>query len=298
MSVYRILGGIYISSVEPLYKGLDIRNDHGIEYIISVQKQSIPEFYTKDPYRHLQISVDDDEKSNIIAFFEQTNRFICFALYGNSDQTPDTAKAAKHKSNILIHCNAGCSRSPTILAAFLMKYYQMSLKVALYAMKRVKSDVCPNDTFLHQLKLYEELGCQDSTKILEGIPTYKQMVLELGCDNHEALVKSDDLYGDDSTNINVSSVLRCRRCRGMLANSTSFIPHEPPSGDKDKQAFFVKNAFKSKRVRNIQRGANECTHYFVEPLKWMQPELSLSELEAVENGWSQQFTCRKLRLMK
>ncbi|KAG7696358.1 hypothetical protein KL933_004734 [Ogataea haglerorum] len=239
MSVYRILGGIYISSVEPLDKGSDIRKEHGIEYIISVQKQSVPELYVKAPYRHLQIPVDDDEKSNIISFFEQTNRFICFALYGNYNQVPNTAKLAKHKSSILIHCNAGCCRSPTVLAAFLMKYYQMSLKVALYAMKRVKSDVCPNNSFLRQLKLYEELGCQDSPKILRGIPIYKQMVLELGYDNHEAIVKSDDFYGDESTNFDVTSVLRCKRCRITLANSASFIPHEPPSDDKDKQAVFM-----------------------------------------------------------
>ncbi|KAG7857363.1 hypothetical protein KL939_003251 [Ogataea angusta] len=213
MSLYRVLGGIYISSAEPLYEGLDISMGHGIEHVISVQKQSVPESYTKTPYRHLQIPVDDDETSNIIAFFEQTNRFICFALYGNPDQIPKTAKLAKHKSKILIHCNAGCSRSPAILAAFLMKYYQMSLKVALYAMRRVKPNVRPNDNFLRQLKLYEELRCQDNPKILSSIPIYKQLVLELGCNNYEDILESDDLYGDEATNVDVSSVLRCKRCR-------------------------------------------------------------------------------------
>ena len=65
----------------------------------------------------------------------------------------DTALRAKNGTGrILIHCQAGMSRSPTIVAAYLMKRRHMSLMQALKQIVDVRPQVCPNYGFIQQLK--------------------------------------------------------------------------------------------------------------------------------------------------
>ena len=65
----------------------------------------------------------------------------------------ETALRAKNNTGrILVHCSAGMSRSPTIVAAFLMKRRQMTLMQALKQIVDVRPQVCPNPGFIQQLK--------------------------------------------------------------------------------------------------------------------------------------------------
>lgn len=54
-----------------------------------------------------------------------------------------------------VHCAAGVSRSPTIVLAYLMKYYEITLKEALYLVKLKRPIICPNRGFIKQLLEYE-----------------------------------------------------------------------------------------------------------------------------------------------
>ena len=58
----------------------------------------------------------------------------------------------KGTGKILVHCSAGISRSPTVVAAYLMKRKGMSLKAALGQIIRVRPQISPNAGFLRQLK--------------------------------------------------------------------------------------------------------------------------------------------------
>ncbi|KAI6113431.1 protein-tyrosine phosphatase-like protein [Pisolithus croceorrhizus] len=65
----------------------------------------------------------------------------------------DKALASKKgKGKILVHCSAGISRSPMVVAAYLMKRKGMTLKEALGKIIRVRPQVSPNAGFLQQLK--------------------------------------------------------------------------------------------------------------------------------------------------
>ncbi|KAG2359396.1 protein-tyrosine phosphatase-like protein [Suillus spraguei] len=55
-------------------------------------------------------------------------------------------------NQVLVHCVAGVSRSPTIIAAYLISRCSMSLKDALGLLVRARSVVCPRPGFIAQLK--------------------------------------------------------------------------------------------------------------------------------------------------
>ena len=67
-------------------------------------------------------------------------------------------KALRSKNNtgrIFIHCSAGISRSPMVVAAYLMKRRNMSLKAALKQIIQTRPQISPNPGFLQQLKELE-----------------------------------------------------------------------------------------------------------------------------------------------
>jgi len=57
---------------------------------------------------------------------------------------------------VLVHCQAGVSRSPTVIANYLMTHQNASLEQALTHLKRRRSIVAPNDGFLQQLRAQEK----------------------------------------------------------------------------------------------------------------------------------------------
>lgn len=71
----------------------------------------------------------------------------------------DTAIIEKG-SNVLIHCLAGVSRSPTIVTAYLMHKKKLRFKEALAIIKQTRPFVNPNPGFIEQLKLFREMGYQ------------------------------------------------------------------------------------------------------------------------------------------
>lgn len=66
----------------------------------------------------------------------------------------------KKNGNILIHCKKGHRRSASLVTAFLMKYYQMSFKNALYYVQHRRKDVLyiqpKNIGLFKSLHIYEE----------------------------------------------------------------------------------------------------------------------------------------------
>ncbi|TFK66376.1 phosphatases II [Pluteus cervinus] len=84
---------------------------------------------------------------------------------------------------ILVHCSAGVSRSPTIIAAYLIKRQGLTLKQALGLMIRARPIVCPNSGFLEQLKEMEiEARGECSMQDVDELPKKKEDRLKLVAD--------------------------------------------------------------------------------------------------------------------
>ncbi|KAF5373322.1 hypothetical protein D9615_007423 [Tricholomella constricta] len=83
-------------------------------------------------------------------------------------------ESAAKKGKILVHCSAAVSRSPTIVAAYLMKHCGMTLKDALGLIVRARPAVCPNSGFIQQLKELD-LKLHGSLSLeVESLPSRKE----------------------------------------------------------------------------------------------------------------------------
>lgn len=87
------------------------------------------------------INISDTFEQYVEKFFDETHNFI--------------EEARRNKCNILVHCKAGISRSPTIAIAYLMKWKQLHLQDAYDFVKKCRPQISPNLNFIGQLMNYE-----------------------------------------------------------------------------------------------------------------------------------------------
>lgn len=57
---------------------------------------------------------------------------------------------------VLVHCQAGISRSATVCIAYLIRYHHLSLVAAHGVVKAAREIICPNAGFLNQLQQWEQ----------------------------------------------------------------------------------------------------------------------------------------------
>ncbi|PCH39447.1 hypothetical protein WOLCODRAFT_85674 [Wolfiporia cocos MD-104 SS10] len=91
--------------------------------------------------RH-QIDLDDTEDADILGHLVSAISFI-------------EAELEKERG-VLVHCQAGVSRSATIVAAYLMYAQHIDVETAMGMIRNVRPYVQPNPGFLRQLEVFHE----------------------------------------------------------------------------------------------------------------------------------------------
>ena len=87
-------------------------------------------------FQYLKINLNDYIEDSILPYIDQCMEFI----NDNNDK------------KIFIHCNAGVSRSPSIVIAYLIKGLNYSFKEAYDLVKSKRKIIKPNDKFMDELK--------------------------------------------------------------------------------------------------------------------------------------------------
>lgn len=95
------------------------------------------EKHFEDSFGYLQLDLEDIIEEDITRFFE-----VCYNFIQNSGR-------------VFIHCNAGVSRSPSIVISYIMKKNNVSFKEAYEYVKSCRPCIFPNESFVEQLKSYE-----------------------------------------------------------------------------------------------------------------------------------------------
>lgn len=119
---------------------------------------------------------------------------------------------------------------------------------ALALIRRTRAFVAPNPGFLEQLELYHRVQCAAA---LEAQPAYRQWEYrqELELRTISGLAPRRVYYR--ALEDGAEALLRCRKCRRVLADSRSLVDH----------------------------GGSGCAHRWVEPVEWMQAELAKGAVE-------------------
>ncbi|KAG2147985.1 protein-tyrosine phosphatase-like protein [Suillus clintonianus] len=108
----------------------------GITHIISIGRAPVCPNHPHVQYHRLQLL--DKDASSIYTAIDRANQVI--------------TDARNNGGKVLVHCVAGVSRSPTIIAAYLISRCSVSLKDALGLLVRARPAVCPRQGFIAQLK--------------------------------------------------------------------------------------------------------------------------------------------------
>lgn len=104
----------------------------------------------EDQFSYMNIPVDDNPNADLAAWFPESNAFI------------DTVR--ENHGKVLVHCQAGVSRSATICLAYLMYTAKVGLETAFEHIKSRRSVISPNLNFMRQLENYEkEIKSHDGT---------------------------------------------------------------------------------------------------------------------------------------
>eukprot|EP01102_Stenamoeba_stenopodia_P021960 TRINITY_DN8987_c0_g1_i1.p1 TRINITY_DN8987_c0_g1~~TRINITY_DN8987_c0_g1_i1.p1 ORF type:complete len:194 (-),score=20.41 TRINITY_DN8987_c0_g1_i1:65-646(-) len=147
-------GKLYLSSLSATHHHPWLV-ERRVSHILSITFSMV---LPRENIKHMQIKLLDDQLARISEHFEVATSFI--------------HEAISNDGCVLVHCDAGVSRSSTLVLAYLIKHHQMSLTEAHKLVKSKRDLIAPNLGFLLQLQLYaiaQSVPSDDLSVILEEI---------------------------------------------------------------------------------------------------------------------------------
>ncbi|GAV58540.1 DSPc domain-containing protein [Cephalotus follicularis] len=209
----------------------------------------------------MAVPIRDLERENLLDYLD-----VCL----------DFVDQSRKEGAVLVHCFAGVSRSAAIITAYLMRTEQLSQEDALESLRQICESVCPNDGFLNQLKMFEEMGF----KVDFASPIYKRFRVKVlgesynsgekidsskfGADPGLATEASSQLKVPLDEKNNLTATYHCKKCRRIVALQENVVDHIPGEGETSFD-------WHKRKSNNLFDRSNEssCSSIFVEPLRWM-----------------------------
>ncbi|XP_065112567.1 dual specificity protein phosphatase 10 [Paramisgurnus dabryanus] len=121
---------------------LELMQRLNIGYILNVTTHLPLYHYDLGHFNYKRLPATDSNKQNLRQYFEEAFEYI-----------EDAQQAGQ---GLLIHCQAGVSRSATIVIAYLMKHSWMTMTDAYKFVKSRRPIISPNLNFMGQLLEFEE----------------------------------------------------------------------------------------------------------------------------------------------
>ncbi|XP_072518788.1 dual specificity protein phosphatase 4 [Salminus brasiliensis] len=133
----------------------DMLDGMGISALLNVSSNCPNHF--EGAYQYKCIPVEDNHKEDISSWFIEAIEFI--------DSVKDS------NGRVLVHCQAGISRSATICLAYLMKKKRVRLEEAFEFVKQRRSIISPNFSFMGQLLQFESQVLATSCAVEAASPS-------------------------------------------------------------------------------------------------------------------------------
>ncbi|KAG7517022.1 dual specificity phosphatase 10-like [Solea senegalensis] len=119
---------------------LDLLLRLNIGYVVNVTTH-LPLYHVNSGLRYKRLPATDNSKQNLRQYFEEVFEFI--------------EEAYQSGQGVLVHCQAGVSRSATVVIAYLMKHTLMTMTDAYKYVRSRRPVVSPNLNFMGQLLEFE-----------------------------------------------------------------------------------------------------------------------------------------------
>ncbi|KAA8578564.1 dual specificity protein phosphatase 5 [Etheostoma spectabile] len=117
----------------------DYLSDLHITALLNVSRRDLQP--AKGHYNYKWIPVEDNNMADISSHFQEAIDFIDHVMQSGG--------------KVLVHCEAGISRSPTICMAYIMRTQQLRLDAAFDIIKQRRAVISPNFSFMGQLLQFE-----------------------------------------------------------------------------------------------------------------------------------------------
>ncbi|EFC36169.1 predicted protein [Naegleria gruberi] len=118
----------------------------GITHVLNVAEGLIAPYPFDFKYKKVELS--DTLGEDLLPHIDACVKFI--------------EEAIDSQGTILVHCKAGVSRSASMVIAYVMKKFKLSLDEATQMVKEKRSQICPNGAFVKQLEDYGRLLNRES----------------------------------------------------------------------------------------------------------------------------------------
>ncbi|KAI0281804.1 hypothetical protein BGY98DRAFT_1124374 [Russula aff. rugulosa BPL654] len=197
----QILPGLWIGDLHSA-KDANALRANNIQSILTAMRGrfSLPETFT----RH-QVTLDDVEEADVLQHLIPAITFI-------------QAELDKGRG-ILVHCQAGTSRSATIVAAYIMYSQNVDASAAIDLIRKVRSSINPNAGFMAQLEIFH----QASFKVSRRDKATRMFYLERAVEeilNGDGSGPETDMFAKWPRRR-----IRCKMCRTELANREHMLDH-------------------------------------------------------------------------
>ena len=142
----KITENVYIGSLYSVNR--EKLEELKINHIIVAGKNLVNENH--DGFNVLELLLDDSFEQELISNVKLVNNYMKSIDNSNINEP-------NNKSNVLIHCYSGISRSGSILIGYLMNKNKISYDEAYSFVKNIYPKIFPNENFQKQLRDFENL---------------------------------------------------------------------------------------------------------------------------------------------
>eukprot|EP01062_Namystynia_karyoxenos_P046234 TRINITY_DN34560_c0_g1_i1.p1 TRINITY_DN34560_c0_g1~~TRINITY_DN34560_c0_g1_i1.p1 ORF type:complete len:205 (+),score=36.35 TRINITY_DN34560_c0_g1_i1:75-617(+) len=110
-----------------------------------------------DAITYHSVPGSDSQSTDLLSHFDGAADFIASALREPPDEGAAAGGGAAQGPHrwVLVHCQAGRSRSATVLAAYLIRAHGLTAEEAVAEVRRARPIAQPNPGFVRQLREYE-----------------------------------------------------------------------------------------------------------------------------------------------
>lgn len=142
------LDWIWIGDAEDARDAAHLRKAN-IKYVLNCTMRKkdggVMNFHEKDSnFSYCRLRMADNATEHLSEHFEMAWEFL-------------ERIRVREDGSVLVHCQQGVSRSVSIVLSYMMKYYRMSFDESLALAKNARKQAGPNESFMQQLRRFEDL---------------------------------------------------------------------------------------------------------------------------------------------